>query len=67
METLLMSCSELALWVKRLTEINMGLCSRFLKKKNNVPYLLNHQFVRMEKKNCVWNQSFLNVQWNSSF
>jgi len=28
-----MSCSGLALWLKRLTEINMFLCSRFLKKK----------------------------------
>lgn len=33
MEALLMSCSGLGLWLKRLTEINMFLCSSFSKKK----------------------------------
>lgn len=44
-----MSCSGLALWLKRLTEINMFLCRGFSKKKN-VLHLLNHQDRRMEKK-----------------
>lgn len=32
MEALLMSCSRLALWLKRLTEINVVLCNRFSRK-----------------------------------
>lgn len=43
-----MSYSGLALWLKRLTEINLVLCSRFSKKK--MPDLLNHQDRRMEQK-----------------
>lgn len=62
-----MSCSGLALWLKRLTEMNMVLCSRFSKKKKKVLRLLNHQERRMERKNWFGNDSVLNVQWGTSF
>lgn len=62
-----MSCSGLALWLKRLTEINMFLCRGFSTRKKKCAASAESSRQENGEKNCFQSNSFPNVQWGSFF